>query len=764
MNIKSSIFLAIGLLLTIDLYGQLPDVPIPHLRRLLATDSADTNRVNHLIHLSLVYVIKPGEHAHDLDSAMLLSRQAYTLSQTLHYGKGMGYAYYVIGRAFWEKRDIPRSQYCAGRAIELFTQNKCWGLIGHVYEEQTRYYNLDRHELPKKIALYQKALRYFRLANDRVKQADMLKELADLHQIQEDYTQALAELQSALALYRSAGHTDLETVYDLLGFVSTKLGDYKEGLAFGLLAIQVAEARKDYSLQRCTIYNRVGITYREMGQFDQAKLYFQKSLAVALQHADNAYILHLVGNLADLLLRQGKAQQALVYLQQHTKRYPPTNSESELLVAIRFLMVYTELQQFAQAQYYCEQALTILAAKGNGSLGQAFIYQAVIRFFITSRQFDKALHYLASNDARCRENGSVMALAKNHWLWFKLDSTQLRYTAAIQHYQRYKALQDSLLNTTKSRQIAQLEIQFETEKKDQDLKLHQHNIQLLTRQSQLQQTQLKQDRLIRNGMIAGALMLVLLLGLLFNRYQFKQRSNQLLEAKQREINQKNQSLQQVVTDKDQLLEEREWMLREIHHRVKNNLQIITSLLHSQATFLKDRVAQTAIRESRNRVHAMALIHQKLYQSNRLSSIPMGEYIHEIIDYLIESFDRANTIKQCITIAPAELDVTIAVPLGLIINEAVTNALKFAFPEHQPGTLVIDLIQIDHLTYHLIIRDDGVGLPVELNPSLSSTLGMSLIRGLSKQLGGKLEISQNNGVQIQLAFSIEQVGQPDLEKV
>jgi two-component sensor histidine kinase len=322
-------------------------------------------------------------------------------------------------------------------------------------------------------------------------------------------------------------------------------------------------------------------------------------------------------------------------------------------------------------------------------------------------------------------------------------------------------LQDSLLNTTKSRQIAQLEIEFESEKKDQNLKLSQQNIQFLTRQSILQQNQLQQAHTIRNGIIAGTIMLVLLLGLSYNRYHLKQRSNQLLEAKQLEINQKNESLQKAVNDQEHLLREREWMLREIHHRVKNNLQIITSLLHSQSTYLKDQAALAAIRESQNRVHAMALIHQKLYQSNRLSSIPMAEYINEIVDYLMGTFDLKANIKKQIAVSPVDLDVTLAVPLGLIINEAITNSLKYAFPSGRTGMIDIDFKRLDYQSYWLLISDDGVGFPTDLNPNRSRTLGMSLIRGLSKQLGGKLEINQVNGVQISLVFSEEKVGQPAL---
>jgi len=148
---------------------------------------------------------------------------------------------------------------------------------------------------------------------------------------------------------------------------------------------------------------------------------------------------------------------------------------------------------------------------------------------------------------------------------------------------------------------------------------------------------------------------------------------------------------------------------------------------------------------------MALIHQKLYQTNRLSSVPMVTYVQEIVDYLINSFNMTDTVHKEISVAPIDLNVTFAVPLGLILNEAVTNSLKYAFPGGRVGTIQIEFIEEGNKTYRLIIGDDGIGFPADLNPSKSRTLGMSLIRGLSEQIDGILHISQQNGVLISLTF-------------
>src|SRR5690606_4720811 len=145
-----------------------------------------------------------------------------------------------------------------------------------------------------------------------------------------------------------------------------------------------------------------------------------------------------------------------------------------------------------------------------------------------------------------------------------------------------------------------------------------------------------------------------------------------LQDQQQQINQKNQDLEQLLVEKERLL-------KEIHHRVKNNLQIVMSLLNSQVASLQDKAALSAIQDSQNRVQAMALIHQKLYQTEGVARIPMNAYIEEVVDYLQDSYALSRQVSFKLFIEPMELDVNLAVPLGLIINEAITNTFKYAFP-------------------------------------------------------------------------------------
>jgi two-component sensor histidine kinase len=153
---------------------------------------------------------------------------------------------------------------------------------------------------------------------------------------------------------------------------------------------------------------------------------------------------------------------------------------------------------------------------------------------------------------------------------------------------------------------------------------------------------------------------------------------------------------------------------------------------------------------------MAVIHQKLYQSDSVARIPMAAYIEEVASYLHESYDLPQPIKLQVQVAEMELDVTQAVPLGLIINEALTNAFKYAFADGRIGCIAISLQQPEPGHYALVIADDGVGLPAGFEAGRSRSLGMTLLHGFSEQLGGELTLSSPPGLHIQLLFAEEKL--------
>ena len=250
-------------------------------------------------------------------------------------------------------------------------------------------------------------------------------------------------------------------------------------------------------------------------------------------------------------------------------------------------------------------------------------------------------------------------------------------------------------------------------------------------------------------LIIGSVMLLLLLGVVYSRYRLKQRSNIQLQSKQHEINQQNIRLQRLITEKD-------WLLKEVHHRVKNNLQIVMSLLSTQSAYLENTAALNAISESRNRVQAISLIHQKLYSTSNVASIDMQTYISDLINYLNDCLDASSQgIRFEQLVEPVKIDLGQAVPLGLILNEAITNAIKYAF-EGNGGSIIIALQLISNENLLLTITDNGKGLPVDFDVKNTSSLGMEMMKALSKQLGGSFQVKGNPGVTITVEFQIEKV--------
>ena len=202
------------------------------------------------------------------------------------------------------------------------------------------------------------------------------------------------------------------------------------------------------------------------------------------------------------------------------------------------------------------------------------------------------------------------------------------------------------------------------------------------------------------------------------------------------------------------LDEKGLLLREIHHRVKNNLQIIISLFNLQTSYIDDDKAYQALKEGQDRIKSMALIHERFYQSDGISKIDFDDYSRKLIEYLYTSFKiNPSSIVVDIKIENVRLDIDTAVPCGLIINEIVSNAFKHAFKDKDKGHIDIILKNAGDGEYYLEIKDDGIGMPTDFNLETADSLGFQLIQALSDQLDGKLELvtSPNKGLTYKLNF-------------
>jgi PAS domain S-box-containing protein len=201
------------------------------------------------------------------------------------------------------------------------------------------------------------------------------------------------------------------------------------------------------------------------------------------------------------------------------------------------------------------------------------------------------------------------------------------------------------------------------------------------------------------------------------------------------------------------LEEKDVLLKEVHHRVKNNMQVISSLLNLQSRHVNDPGVLEMFRESQRRIRSMALVHERLYQSSDLSRVEFSQYLRNLATHLFHSYQAdSSRIRLRIDAEQVCLNINTAIPCGLIVNELVSNALKHAFPEGRAGELRIDLRRMAGDGYALEVRDDGVGFPVGLDFRKTETLGMQIVNTLVEQISGRLNFDCQRGTAFRLEFN------------
>jgi len=199
------------------------------------------------------------------------------------------------------------------------------------------------------------------------------------------------------------------------------------------------------------------------------------------------------------------------------------------------------------------------------------------------------------------------------------------------------------------------------------------------------------------------------------------------------------------------LNEKKVLLREIHHRVKNNMQIVSSLLNLQKNYVDDEEAVNVLMESQNRIKSMAIIHEKLYKSDDLAHINLVDYVQSLVSNLFYSYNVKKTqIKPILKIENVNLNIETGVPCGLIISELISNTLKYAFPNDMTGEIFVSIKSIES-KYELIISDNGIGLPEEIDFNNLETLGLLLVKNLTDQIDGEVKIKRNHGTEFKIKF-------------
>ena len=737
-----------------QLHAQLDAKPATELAELLKQDISGAEKVQVLLQLTLYYYFEQNATGKNLDKMFFYLQQAEQTNKESFEPNYQNEIDCYYGKYFLEKGSKNKgTQYFVKvthdieNSGDIPIQIRNWGkLAGNIRALDNL--GLTRIDcLSKKMGLYEKM-------GNRLKVIEMERAVADTHLKQGKLDIAETELLSVLEKYKSIGFTRLHYTYNLLSSVYNFQGNYNIALRYALLTIESMKSTHD-TAGIFNFYSHLANLYDELGQESKSAENFSLALNRTLENPIDFYSIRTAGLYTRVLIKQHKLPQALSFITHFAKKYPPVDGYGKASLACTLAWCYECGGNPVKSEKYMLDMvhLEYFLLKDN-EISEEVEY-ALGRYFLNNKDFSKAsLHF---NRALAEATYVNAAYRKRdvYLMLFKTDSSLKNYLSAIRNLNQYRLLSDSIFTIVKNWQLQEVQVKYETEKKDQDLTFKDKNIQLLTKQAQLQVANLRTEKNTRNMVLICTGLLILLLGLGYNRYKLKQKNNTQLEAQQKNITDKNIHLQH-------LLQEKEWLVKEIHHRVKNNFHTVIGLLGTQSAYLTNKEAIGAMAEGQQRIHVMSLIHQKLYQSENMSHIDMTDYIHELVDYLRDSLLTDRRIQFHFRMDRISLGVYHAVPIGLILNEAITNAIKYAFPGNRNGNISISFTKDKSREPRLvlIITDDGEGLPATFDENNSMTMGMHLMKGLVGDIDGHFIIYGSGGTTIKITFSDQENGVGD----
>ena len=621
-------------------------------------------------------------HRSDPEVSLAISKWMIHAAKQPKYNFGLGQGYEQMGNSYYYRRNVDSSVWAYGTAL--------------------RFYKTV-NDAKKISSLYNYLVLAFRLAgNSDSSYYYVAKELAQAK---------LSKDSSALA---TALHDE---AYRL-----TEQNQLSKSISTFFEALKYAKPT-DY-LIRININNGIGDTYRIMGNDSASLPFFMASKEIGLQAAvsklQKAGLLAVACNrISSAYLEMSKLKEASVAIKEQMAQAKQSDDiEHEYRALLNYGIYYSKTKQYDSAEVAFKVCLKIQKQVGRKrSVG--VIHYNIAGLYNEWKKFGHALAHADSAEKIFIALNNPSWLSENYYTYAEALSGLGRYEEAYKKMDQYVLTNGELMTKDNNQKIAEMQAAYDVEKKDAA-------IVVLNQENELKNSQRNFFIVVAASLLATALLVVYL-------YKQKQKSNMLLSEKNTLI--------------EKSLHERETLLKEIHHRVKNNLQIISSLLSLQSKSTSDVATQGAISESRNRVKSMSLIHEQLYQEDTISGVEMKDYITRLVGSLTSSYGL-DTEKVEVKIEADDilLDVDSAIPLGLIINELVSNAMKYAFPEQKAGTILISLRSLME-ELRLVVQDNGVGM--EDSKKSHHSFGLSMVNSLMRKLKAEMSIVSNAGTSVEL---------------
>lgn len=534
------------------------------------------------------------------------------------------------------------------------------------------------------------------------------------------YDESINWVNMGLALVRKHNLPVEEQVNFLInkGVAQSRAGEVGRALETYIEAEELARENRLVE-KRAILLNNIGVLYRQLGRYDEAIRIYSQSLAIRRSLQDTLGMANNHYNLASSYVRKGAFQQAIAQADSARTLYAWLESESDILqtdlaTADALFQMGREEQSYAILIKLYEQDELLFPLHDLAAM-----YTLLGRYHNNRGQPGKAEFYLQEISADLeRSDLSEFKLA-----YFEERATAKAglndHSAAYNYLKMGNGLSAEMAIKESEKLRREMETKYLTKEKEWELE---------SKEWELEKTQ-RQKWLLLAGIIALALMVLLI----YRISRLRSRANAMLRDKN------------IIIEK--ALGEKEILIREIHHRVKNNLQFISSLLALQTEHVEDTAALGALQEGQDRVQSMALIHQNLYQEDNLTGVDVKAYFVKLIRNLFDSYNiRKGQIQLDLDVSEIELDVDTIIPIGLIVNELVSNCLKYAFVDKDQGSILVRLFEQDEKLV-LEVADNGQGMSPQELKNLGSSFGYRLIHVFKDQLDAELEIQQGAGTTV-----------------